>query len=318
MRISVLLVFFLVLLGLAGYAYSQNVITTTTTRVVTVPGTTFVTETVISGTTVLATVQIPGFLLIIEDRVPDQVCTVYFTATQPPSVIIIPGATIPGTTFSTVVSQKTYAVTNVYAEGGATSTRTGVENVQVVFMGFTTRLPLYGIVREFCERITVTGVYTVIVDTVPATLRFAFEGYSFPGTTLSLTMQLPSEFLVTTMFTKTKTGTTERFTTSYPGTYTTVREVVSPTTIRQTVTSPGTTYVETYTTVITLAQTTTTPTTPTTPATTTPTTATPTQTIATKTTTPQPAAGFPIDLLLPAVAIAVVVVVVVIALRLRG
>jgi hypothetical protein len=87
MKKSSFTVLVIVLLGFAGYAYSQNVITTTTTRVVTVQPTTVTTEVTVSGTTGTVTLEIPGFLLIMKTREPGRQCTVYFTAQQPPSVL---------------------------------------------------------------------------------------------------------------------------------------------------------------------------------------------------------------------------------------
>jgi hypothetical protein len=291
MRKSSFLVLVIVLLGFAGYAYSQNVITTTTTRVVTVQPTTVTTEVTVSGTTGTVTLEIPGFLLIMETREPGRQCTVYFTAQQPPSVWVIPGTTVAGTTFSTVINQQTFATTATAVEGGTTVTTTGMETVQIATQGITMPMPIWGVGREFCERVTVTDIITYIVQTVPATVRVAFEGFTFAGTTVSL--ELPDLGITTTLtLTKTITGTTERFTTSFPGTSYTTVQVVQPTTYRETVTRPGTTYIETYTTVITLTET-------------------PTQTAAT------PPAGLPLDLLVPAIALAVIIVVAVFALRLR-
>jgi hypothetical protein len=301
--------------GGTGYAYSQNVITTTTTRVVTVQPTTVTTEVTVSGTTGTVTLEIPGFLLIMETREPGRQCTVYFTAQQPPSVWVIPGTTFAGTTFSTVINQQTFATTATAVEGGTTVTTTGMETVQIATQGIT--MPIWGVGREFCERVTVTDIITYIVQTVPATVRVAFEGFTFAGTTVSL--ELPDLGITTTLtLTKTITGTTERFTTSFPGTSYTTVQVVQPTTYRETVTRPGTTYIETYTTVITLTETPT----RTTPTATTTAQTTPTQTTAVATPTPTqtaatPPAGLPLDLLVPAIALAVIIVVAVFALRLR-
>jgi len=310
-RISVLLVFFLIILGLTGYAYSQNIITTTTTRIVTVQPTTIVTEVTVSGTTATVTLQIPGFLLIMETREPGRQCTVVFTAQQPPSILVFPGTTITGTTFSTAITQQTFATTATMVEGGTTATTTGIETVQIVTEGITLPMPIYGVGREVCERVTVTDIITYIVQTVPATIRVAFEGFSFPGTTVSL--ELPDLGISTTLtLIKTITGVTERFTTSFPGTSYTTVQVVQPTTYRETITRAGTTYVETYTTVITVTQTPT----PTPSPITTPTT-TPTTPVQTPTTTAQPVGGLPLELLIPITALAVIIVVVALALRLR-
>jgi hypothetical protein len=196
MRKSSFLVLVIVLLGFSGYAYSQNVITTTTTRVVTVQPTTVTTEVTFSGTTGTVTLEIPGFLLIMETREPGRQCTVYFTAQQPPSVWVIPGTTVAGTTFSTVINQQTFATTATAVEGGTTVTTTGMETVQIATQGITLPMPIWGVGREFCERVTVTDIITYIVQTVPATVRVAFEGFTFAGTTVSL--ELPDLGITTT------------------------------------------------------------------------------------------------------------------------
>ncbi len=156
---------------------------------------------------------------------------------------------------------------------------------------------------------TVTNTITYIVETARATLLVAFGGFTLTGTTITMpfTIEIP---LTTVTKTTSREGMTTRFMASFPAFYTTIVEEVQPTTRRETITRPGTTYVETYTTVITLTQTTTgqattTPTGQVTQATTTPTTSPPTRTTATA---PQPAAGIPIDLLLPVAAIAVILV----------
>ncbi|MEM4185940.1 MAG: hypothetical protein QW801_01520 [Candidatus Caldarchaeum sp.] len=139
-RLKALGIIVLVLIGLMGYVHSQTVITTTTTRVITVQPTTYTTETTISGTTIVATVQVPGYVVVVEERRPGQVCTYTFTAQAPPSVIAIPGTTIhiPGTTFSTVFTLQSYATTVTRVEGGTTVTVSGVENLPVVVGDLTT------------------------------------------------------------------------------------------------------------------------------------------------------------------------------------
>ncbi|MEM4219214.1 MAG: hypothetical protein QW106_00235, partial [Candidatus Caldarchaeum sp.] len=70
----------LLIIGLFGFVESQQVITTTTTRVVTIPPTTYTTQTVIAGTTIVATITMPGYTLILEVYEQDQTCTITFTA----------------------------------------------------------------------------------------------------------------------------------------------------------------------------------------------------------------------------------------------
>ncbi len=91
-----LLVLLAVMLGFVGYAYSQNVVTTTTTRVVIIQPTTFVTEITVSGTTLTATVQVPGHLIIVDTNEPGRLFTITFTP-RPQNVVVIPGTTVSGT-----------------------------------------------------------------------------------------------------------------------------------------------------------------------------------------------------------------------------
>ncbi|MEM3096099.1 MAG: hypothetical protein QXV62_03775 [Nitrososphaerota archaeon] len=254
----------LIVLGFAGLVYSQSVITTTTTRLVTVQPTTYITETTISGTTIVATLQIPSYTLLMEVRSPDQTCTVTFTAQTPPAAITIPGTTIavPGTTISTVFTVQSIETTMTEVEGGTTVTTTGFEMLPIVTEGLTLTMPVYGVGSEFCDQITVTNIVTYMVDSVPATIIIAFEGISttFGGTTIS--MEFPELDLTTTML-RTNTGVTERFTTRFPGTFYTTTQTIQPTTIRETVVRSGTTSTELITIIMTLPQTiTTTPTTP--------------------------------------------------------
>ncbi|MEM1946356.1 MAG: hypothetical protein QXH12_06880 [Candidatus Caldarchaeum sp.] len=318
-RLKALGIIVLVLIGLMGYVHSQTVITTTTTRVITVQPTTYTTETTISGTTIVATVQVPGYVVVVEERRPGQVCTYTFTAQAPPSVIAIPGTTIhiPGTTFSTVFTLQSYATTVTRVEGGTTVTVSGVENLPVVVGVFTTTIPVYGNKKEACTVITITDILSYILQTVPATILVAFGGFSteFAGTTFTI----PGTFLPLTLVTsgvRTIEGTTFRRTQSFPGTFFTTTQVVSPTTSRGTVVVQGTTRTETITTVITLEQTTTPqmttqpPTTPQTPTAT-------TQPQTTIQTTAQTAQAPSLDIIIPITALIVLVAVVVLALRLR-
>ncbi|MEM1942481.1 MAG: hypothetical protein QXO30_01280 [Candidatus Caldarchaeum sp.] len=315
-RLKVFGIIALVLIGVIGYVHGQTTITTTTTRVITVQPTTYTTETTISGTTIIATVQVPGYVLVIEVRQPDQVCTYTFTAQAPPSVITIPGTTIsiPGITFTTVFTQQSYATTVTRVQGGSTATRTGIENMPVVVGGFTMTMPVYGQIREICSIITITDILSYVLQTVPATVVVAVGGFSttFTGTTFTLTGVYPTITLTTTGVSTVK-GTTERRSITFPGTFFTTTEVVSPTTLKKTEVVPGTTRTETITTVITLQQTTS-------PATTTPT---PTTGVATQPQTTfqtitQPAQAPALDILIPIAAVIVVVIVVILALRLRG
>lgn len=297
-------------LGFISYVESQSIITTTTTRIVTIPPTTYTTTTIVQGTTVVATVQMPGYTIIMEIREPSQTCTIVFRAQQPPTVMTIPATTIavPGTTFSTVFTIREFATTMTEVTGGTTAMRTSFEPMPVVTYGYTVTMPLYGVITESCNAVTITEIIRYILDSAPATVRYSFEGITttIPGTTI--TMQgLPTVDLQTT-YTTVKPGTTYGMTSRVEGIFYTTTQIATPTTITRTIVSPGTTVTETFTTVITLQLTTPTPTTQTpTP------TATPTQTQTL--TTPS---GFSVtELLIPVAAIVVVLAVVLMALRLR-
>ncbi|GBC68567.1 hypothetical protein HRbin01_00250 [archaeon HR01] len=265
MAVKELLLLAFILTGLTAYVYGQTVITTTTTRVVTVQPTTYVTETTISGTTVVATLEIPGYTLVVELRQPDSTCTITFTAQPPPNTITIPGTTAtvsyPGTTTTVVLTVETVASTVTYVVGGGTTTRTGFEVLPVEMQGFTFTAPLYGVVVERCNRVTGTNIYTYILESAPATIRIVFEGfsltYSFTGTTISLDGGIP-EIQLTTTITSIRAGETTRYTSRFEGLTTTTEEVVQPTTIRSTVTVPGTTRTETITLLVTVTSPTTT------------------------------------------------------------
>ncbi|MCX8201082.1 MAG: hypothetical protein N3H84_03145 [Candidatus Caldarchaeum sp.] len=312
----------LLAVGLLGYVESQQVITTTTTRVVTIPPTTYTTQTVIAGTTIVATVQMPGMTIVYEVRQPDQTCTVVFTAQAPPRVVAIPGTTfvMTGTTFSTVFTQSRYTTIFTYVEGGTTLVTTGLRDFPVTTFGMVMTMPVYGAIREFCNRITITQLVEWAFASVPATYVTAEPGttISFQGTTY--TAEAVPRIDLTTSYTEVRPGTTNRETVTFPPTAYTTRQTVTPTTVRQTVVSPGTTITQTITTVITVQQQTTpttprptTPTTPTTPAQTTPTTPRPT----TPTTTPTPTGFGLTELVIPVAVIVVLLAVVLIALRLR-
>lgn len=246
------------IVGFTGFVYSQTVITTTTTRLITIEPTTYTTETTIGATTIVATYEIPGYTLIMEIRSPDQTCTIVFRALEPPGAITIPGVTIaqPGTTISTVFNVQSLVTTVLDVEGGTTSTTTGLQFMPIVTEGLTLTMPVYGVSLQFCDRITITNIITYIVDTVPATIVIAFEGISttFAGTTIE--MELPEIDLTTTM-TRTNRGTTERITTSFPGTSYTTTQTIEPTTIRETIVREGTTRTEVVTIMLTMTQTTT-------------------------------------------------------------
>jgi len=242
---------------LAGFvfAHAQNVITTTTTSVITIQPTTYTTEITISGTTIIATVEFPGYTLIAEIREQDRTCTITFTATQPPNTIAVPGTTIaiPGTTWSTVINEATVVTTVTVVEGGTTFTRTGIEPITLPNIPFP--IPAYGVIREVCAIVTDTEIYTYIIETAPATVRIAFQGFTtaFQGTTITIEQggDFPTINTILT-YTTVRPGTTDRYTQTQRGYTSTESRIVTPTTVRTTVVREGTTITEVITTVITV------------------------------------------------------------------
>jgi len=295
-----LLIALFILLGIASYAHSQNVVTTTTVRTVTIPATTLLTTITIGGTTQEVRIELPPITFIAERHVPNMTCIVTFTAQQPPSVIIIsyPGTTIRGTTTTATfpATLRTFTTTQ-FETVGWTTTRTGIEAVPItteVYSGFTTAIPLpaYGVGIEVCGPVTITHILTYIFEAEPraAMMTVKVDDVAIPG----FTQTIPNMGLVTTTatFTITRTypGTTESFSTRFSGLFHQTISYVQPTIEVRTITKPGTTYVETYTTVVTLEQTITKPAT-TTPH---PTATTPTTTLIPTTTPTETRAAEPI------------------------
>jgi len=234
--------------GLAGAVWAQRTITTTSTRVVTVPATTITTTIQQEGGTATVTISIPAYVLIVYYSSPDQLCTVTINGRQPPSKFVIPGTTIQGTTFSTVIDMPTVTSTFVTTEGGTTFTTTGWTFATEVIPP----LLLYGEILEHCSIITVTQILTIIPEEVPATIVVSFPGFTFQGTT----MEAPPGAVVTTVtFTKTKSGATFSTSESFPGTRMTTVQTVPSTSYVTTIVSPGTTSTEIVTITVTLEET---------------------------------------------------------------
>ncbi|MEM4573762.1 MAG: hypothetical protein QXF45_04410 [Candidatus Caldarchaeum sp.] len=302
----------LLIIGLFGFVESQQVITTTTTRVVTIPPTTYTTQTAIAGTTIVATITMPGYTLILEVYEPDQTCTITFTALPPPTAITIPGVTttFPGTTISTVFTIREISTAFTSVVGGTTATRTDFRPMTLTMNGYAVPMMIYGAIRENCNIVTVTEIIRYIADSVPATIVIANPGItlSFEGTTVT-GIEIPFTRL-TTIFTEIRGGTTYMFSSRVsPMSYVTI-QVVTPTTVMQTVIVPGGVRTETITTLITLQQTTsTTPQTPTTPIT--------IITMPQPQTTRAPAGPPVLELLIPVAVIVVLVAVLLFSLRLR-
>jgi len=268
--------FFLALLflGVLATGVAQQVITTTTTTVITLPGTSYTTTMTLGGEMGEATVQYPGYIMINVEKRPDQTCIIVINPMEPPTeqVIEFPGQTIamPGTTFvfSTVLTNPTFVTVGESVEEGYTTTRTGMDFYEFATTysidGFTTTvfmpIPVYGEIIESCESITVKFENTFILETVPATVFIAwgFPGTTFiiPGTTYTVTQEL-GDMTVPPPTTKTTTrkGTTQTFSTSTPGTTYTTTVSMEPTTITTVIEEPGQVITSTITTVITIEET---------------------------------------------------------------
>lgn len=325
------IIFGLIVLGLAHVVGSQSVVTLTSTTTITLPPTTIVTTVKMAGGTQAMTLIMPGYRVVMYYEEPDVVCTVVFRMIEvtEPRVVTVGGTTVsmPGATISTVLSESVYAYSTVYTRPGYTTTYTGYGGeipVKIVVgeMTMTATMPAYGEFREACGGATIKNIMSIILDKAPATFFLAQ-----PGTTITIPQYvftvpvMPMEVEpFTTTYTTTQRGTTYTMTTSMPGT-----------TMISTLSMPGTTYVSTivkpggtsvslvyYTT--TLSEPTSTPATSVTrtetpTAVTTPTT--PTTTVITTETTPagQPTTDWTLILVLGLVVVVIIAGVAVIALR---
>lgn len=223
MRILRLTLLAALFIGVLAVGMGQQVITTTTTTVITLPGTTY-TTTLPSGT-VPVTYIIPKYTVVQVYQRPDQVCVIVLKPIQTEATVIeIPGGTytFPGTTYETEIAEPTVRYTTTMVEGGGTTTTTGftfvTAEIEITAGIFTTTLtipaPVYGEIIESCEEITVLVEAELRVESVPATIYFAFPGMTvaYPGMTMTLTA-LEGFTVPTTTFTETRNGTT--YTTSY-------------------------------------------------------------------------------------------------------
>jgi hypothetical protein len=226
----------------------QQVITTTTTKITTIPGTTFTTIIKQPDTTILLTMIMPGYKIIIEHEEPEQVCIETIKA-LPGFTISIQGTTftIPGTTFSTIISIPTYATTIFETIGGKVITTTDVATIEfkTEIPGITTMtmpFPIYGEIIRSCNKVTVKEVMIYIADKVPATIFVAMPGgtYTVPG--MTMTMEMPIQ--TTVVQTKTLEGTTYKTTESFSGTTEHISSVIKGTTLTNIIAEPGTTKTE--------------------------------------------------------------------------
>lgn len=277
LRFVLLTILFMVFLAVG---VGQQVITTTSTTVITLPGSLYTTVIEVPGGEMTMTVQYPGYVEVMVERRPDQVCTLVITPVEAAeTTFVITGTTIkvPGTTFMTSLemANPSTAFTTTYVTGGETVTSTGFEVYEVItsneIPGVTTyvltlELPVYGEIVKSCEEIEVVIENTLSLETAPATviLAWSFPGatYTIPGTTFTIT--IPTEFIgeeisPTTKLT-TESGTTYTTTITHEGTtYVTIVSQES-TTMTTVITEPGQVITSTVTYTTTLPETAGTPT----------------------------------------------------------
>lgn len=240
-KVLVQVVVIAVVLGLLSIGIAQKVIVVTTTTVITLPETTKTTVITKPGTTGVATIVQGGYRVVHIEKRPDQECVIVIEG-EPRSVVTIPGASFPGTTVVYTIPKTVYEITLTRVEGGTTLVTTGVDYVTLrttISMGpvstvMAIPVPIYGEIKEYCQRITVTIIDRFEVSE-PMTQRIAFPGLTFKGTVVTI----PTLF-ITKPVTATKT-------TTRPGTtYTTTIERAG-TTVVKTVEMPGTTITKTIT-----------------------------------------------------------------------
>jgi len=317
-----LLIHLVVIFGVLGFlsiGIAQQVITTTTTTVITLPATTKVITVTKPGTTAVTEIVHGGYRVVYIEMRPNQECVIVVEG-EPRSVMTIPGASYPGTTVVYTIPKTVYETTITRVEGGTTRTTTGFEFVTVsvvtklgpVTMTMTVPAPIYGEIKEYCKVITVT-VINRFEAPEPMTIRVAIPGFTFKGTVVTM----PTLF-ITGSVTATRTtvipGTTYTTTIQKTGTTVLTTMTVPGTTVVKTVTLPPKTITKTITYKTTISK----PPTKTETATKPPKPK-PTKTITSETTTTEKAAaGIPMTLLIIiAAAVAIVIVIAVVLLTRR-
>ena len=238
------LILSLLILGTLSIGLSQQIITTSSTTLITIPETTLTTVISKPGTTKTITIVHGGYRVIYIEKRPNQECVLVVEGT-PMKEITIPAATIPGTTIVYTLPASTYETTIIRTEGGTTLTTTRPEVVeQVVTVGvppvvvtMTAPVPVYGEVLEHCQVITVT-IINRIEASEGATVLVAFPGFTLKGTVFTIPTLLATQ-PVTTTKTTTKTGTTYTRTIERSG-ETTVKTIAFPgTTVTKTIVKSG-------------------------------------------------------------------------------
>ena len=240
-RLPVQLVIIAIVLGFLSVGIAQQVKVVTTTTVITIPGTTEVVTVTKPGTTGAATVVQGGYQFIYVEMRPDQECVVVVEG-EPKTVVTIPGVSFPGVTTVFTIPKTVYETTLTRIEGGTTETRTGVEYLTLATtatMGPVTTviaipMPVYGVIKEYCEQITVVMVNRFEASE-PMTQMIAIPGFTYEGTVMTIPT-MPFTMALTATKTVTKSGTTYTTTIENPGT-----------TIITTISTPGATTVTTIT-----------------------------------------------------------------------
>ncbi|MEN2975424.1 MAG: hypothetical protein ABDH32_07635 [Candidatus Caldarchaeales archaeon] len=331
LRVILLLTLFL---GFLFIGIGQQVVTTTTTTLITIPGTTY--TTILPGGTSTITIILPEITIVEAYRSPDQVCTVVLKPIRIEREVEIPGTTFifPGTTYQTVMSETMIKYSETVEKGGTETTTTAltfytfniVKTIEIpagrttlsTVFSYPMVLPFYGEIVERCNKIVVVREITLMVGNAPATVYIAYPGYSFAfeGTKFTIEEDGMVSIPATTII-ETRTGGTGKTTyTQRATTILTTVEVPSGITV---ITSPGKIVTSTITYVITLEETTkTTPTTVTqytspTVTETTPKTETRTQT----TQTPMAFGGISPELIIIIIVVAIIAIVVAVFLARR-
>lgn len=231
----------ILILCVLSIGFAQQVVTMTTTTVITYPPSTTTEVVRMPGMTGAATMIYGGYRLIYIEIRPDQECVMVVRG-EPVREITIPGMTFPGVTTAYTIPAATYETTITRVEGGTTLTTTGMDYVEVlttISMGpvstvFSMPAPIYGEIMKYCRVITLTIINRFEAGE-PLTISIAMPGYTMSGTVITI-----PELFITEPVTVTKT-------TTIPGTtYTTTYEERGRT-IVTTITSPGTTTTKTIT-----------------------------------------------------------------------
>ena len=251
-RLPAQLAIIAIVLGFLSVGIAQQVKVVTTTTVITIPGTTEVVTVTKPGTTGAATLVRGGYKFIYIEKSPDQECVIVVEG-QPKTVVTIPGVSFPGMTTVFTIPKTVYETTLTRIEGGTTETRTGVEYLTLettATMGPVTTviaipMPVYGIIKEYCEQITVVMVNRFEASE-PMTQTIAIPGFTQEGTVMTIPT-MPFTMALTVTKTVTKPGTTYTTTIENPGT-TIITTVSAPgVTTLTTITSPPQTITKTIT-----------------------------------------------------------------------